>query len=98
MRLLKKMDGETHLSPQKILFHRATNDQSIVALLMAGRYAITLPMHKVTNKLINKKVMDVFLRTQLFQLCDTYLHLYSDTSTWAEIKTHISFVINSEGN
>jgi hypothetical protein len=92
------MDGELHLSPQKILFHRAINDQPIIALLMAGKYAITLLMQKVTNKLINKKVIDAFLKTQLFQLCDTYQYMYSDTSMWAEIKSHTSYVINSMGD
>jgi hypothetical protein len=98
MKVLKKLDKESFLSPQKILFHRATNDHSIVGLLMAGKYAITLLMCKVINKPINKRVIDAFLKSQISQLCETYIYLHNNTSTWAEVETCADYIINSEEN
>jgi hypothetical protein len=85
MKALRKLNDNTTLTPQQILFHRSCTDHIIVGLLMASKYAITLVMPKVTNKPINIRVVDTFLKSQILLLCETYIYLHKNTSMWIKL-------------
>jgi hypothetical protein len=55
--------------------------------MIAGKYAITSTARNVSNKPLNNKVNDAFLKTQIEALCETYKYL--NIQSW-QIKAIIS--------